>query len=274
MTSPIPFVPERFRHAAAHYLTGRAAYSPRLISRVAQSCRLDGSQRLLDLGCGPGQLSIAFSTWVAEGLALDPEPEMLRIAADLGAGIAPNIAFRNASSYDLSPDMGSFRLAVIGRAFHWMDRLDTLQRLDQLIEPEGAVALFATSHPEASAMPWMTEYQSLLDQYAQADPARARRKSGEWESHEAVLMRSAFSSLERVSVIERRRVSVDALMTRPLSMSSLSRSHLGERLDELLGRVKQLLDQHAADGWLDEWVESTALIARRQVGQSRGGRSS
>jgi hypothetical protein len=46
-------------------------------------------------------------------------------------------------------------------------------------------------------------------------------------------------------------------------MSSLSRSKLGERLDELLARLKTLLDAHAQDGWLEEWVESTALIARR-----------
>jgi hypothetical protein len=31
----------------------------------------------------------------------------------------------------------------------------------------------------------------------------------------------------------------------------------------LLGRLKPLLDAHARDGWLEEWVESTALIARR-----------
>jgi ubiquinone/menaquinone biosynthesis C-methylase UbiE len=263
VTDPIPFVPDRFRHAAAHYLTGRAAYSPRLIQRVAQACGLDGTQRLLDLGCGPGQLSIAFASWIANGLALDPEPEMLRIAAELGAGLAPNIEYRNGSSYDLSADMGLFRLAVIGRAFHWMDRADTLRRLDALIEPGGALALFATSQPEAASEPWMADYRSLLDQYSQADPARARRKSNDWVGHEAVLTQSAFSSIERVSIVERRRVSVDALMMRPLSMSSLSRSHLGERLDELMSRLKTLLDTHARDGWLDEWVESTAVIARR-----------
>ncbi|APR36863.1 class I SAM-dependent methyltransferase [Paraburkholderia sp. SOS3] len=263
MTDPIPFVPDRFRHAAAHYLTGRAAYSPRLIRRVALAAGLDGTQRLLDLGCGPGQLSIAFASWVAWGLALDPEPEMLRIASELGAGIAPNIAFRNGSSYDLGDDMGQFRLAVIGRAFHWMDRADTLRRLDTLIVPGGAVALFGTSQPESASEPWMADYQRLLDQYAQADPARARRRSDDWVGHEAMLMQSAFASIERISVVERRRVPVDALMMRPLSMSSLSRSHLGERLDELMSRLKPVLDAHARDGWLDEWVESTAVIARR-----------
>ena len=263
MSDPIPFEPERFRHAAAHYLAGRAAYSPRLVRRVAQACNLDGSQRLLDLGCGPGQLSLAFAPWFADGLALDPEPEMLRIAAELGAGIAPNIAYRAGSSYDLSPEFGAFDLVVIGRAFHWMDRADTLQRLDQLIVPGGALALFATSQADGDGAPWMAAYKSLLDEYSQAAPARARRKADDWVGHQAVLRQSPFAALERISTIERRRVSVAALMLRPQSMSSLSRSHLGERLDELLGRLKPLLDAHARDGWLEEWVESTALIARR-----------
>ncbi len=43
----------------------------------------------------------------------------------------------------------------------------------------------------------------------------------------------------------------------------LSRAHLGDRLDELLARLRPLLEVHAVDGWLDERVDSIALIARR-----------
>jgi hypothetical protein len=46
-------------------------------------------------------------------------------------------------------------------------------------------------------------------------------------------------------------------------MSSLSRERLGARLDELLERARAVLDAHARDGWLDERVDSVALIARR-----------
>jgi ubiquinone/menaquinone biosynthesis C-methylase UbiE len=263
MTTPIPFIPDRFKSNAAHYLSGRPAYSPRLIRRVAESCTLDGTQRLLDVGCGPGQLSLAFSSWVGTGVALDPEPEMLRIAADLGLGIAPNIEYRLGSSYDLSAEWGRFQLAVIGRAFHWMDRPDTLARLDQLLDPAGAVVLFATSHADDASTPWHAPYRALLDEYAQTDPAREQRKSDSWESHEIVLLKSAFNALERVSIIEKRRVALDSLFARVLSMSSLSRERLGSRLDELLARARQLLEAHAVDGSLDERVESIALIARR-----------
>lgn len=47
-------------------------------------------------------------------------------------------------------------------------------------------------------------------------------------------------------------------------MSSLSRERLGERLDELLARIRQRLDAHTTNGGLDEPIESTALIARRE----------
>jgi SAM-dependent methyltransferase len=263
MSSITPFVPNRFRHAAQHYLTGRPAYSPALIRRVAQHSGLDGTQRLLDLGCGPGQLSLAFASWVAGAVAIDPEPAMLEVAAQLGAGVAPNVEYRQGSSYDLDATLGTFRLAVIGRAFHWMDRADTLERLNAILDARGAVALFGTVHLDDPLRPWAAQYRALLDEYANEDPARAQRLATDWESHFDVLARSAFPALERISVVEYRRVSAEQLKTRPLSMSSLSRERLGERLDTLLARIDALVAEHASDGWLIERIESTVTLATR-----------
>lgn len=266
MSHVTPFIPDRFHHAAQHYLSGRPAYSPALIRRVAQHVGLDGSQRLLDLGCGPGQLSLAFASWVAQAVAVDPEPAMLEIAAQLGAGIAPNVDYRQGSSYDLGPDFGTFHLAVIGRAFHWMDRTDTLARFDTILAPRGAVALFNTSHLDDPLRPWARQYRELIDSYADTDPTRAHRKSADWESHLDVLARSAFAALERVSVVDYRRVSAAQLKARPLSMSSLSRERLGDRLDALLADIDALVATHAEeDGCLVERIESTATIATRAL---------
>jgi len=67
----------RFRSAAQYYLAGRPFYSSLLIRRVVG---LNATHRVLDLGCGPGQLAAAFGPFVGEVIALDPEPEMLEIA--------------------------------------------------------------------------------------------------------------------------------------------------------------------------------------------------
>jgi len=265
MSSTAPFASDRFRNAAQHYLSGRPAYSPALIRRVARIAGLDGTQHLLDLGCGPGQLSLAFASWVAKAVAIDPEPAMLDVAAQLGAGIAPNVEYRQGSSYDLDASLGPIHLAVIGRAFHWMDRADTLARLDTLIVERGAIALFNTAHLDDPLRPWAAQYRTLLDQYANLDPARKLRQSSDWESHADVLASSAFCAIERVSVIEYRRVSAEQLKARPLSMSSLSRERLGDKLDTLLEGIDALISAHSTDGWLIERIESTATIATRAL---------
>ena len=132
--SPEPpiFEPRRFRTAARHYLAGRPPYAARLIEDVAKFCGLSLRHHLLDLGCGPGQLAKAFAPKVGSVLGIDPEPEMLALA---GQDAAPNIEWRQGSSHDLGPELGRFQLATMGRSFHWMDRVETLRRLDRADRP-------------------------------------------------------------------------------------------------------------------------------------------
>jgi Methylase involved in ubiquinone/menaquinone biosynthesis len=93
---------------------------------LVQLTELDRAARVLDLGCGPGQLALALAPHAGEVVAVDPEPEMLRIAAENAAAAGLEIRFVEGSSADIGPGLdlgpGRFHLAVIGRAFHWMDR--------------------------------------------------------------------------------------------------------------------------------------------------------
>jgi SAM-dependent methyltransferase len=265
MDDPLPFEPRRFRTAAGHYLRGRPAYAPRLIRRVAALCGLDGQGRVLDLGCGPGQLALGFAFFAQAVVAIDPEPEMRRIAASLAEGIAPNIEIREGSSQDIGPPLGRFRLAVIGRAFHWMDRAETLRRLDAVLEPGGRVALFGTSHPDLPVNAWRGAWQELIDRYADADEHRRGRRSGGMR-HEAVLFDSRFPVLERVGVIERRVTPAEDLVERALSMSSTSRARIGDKADRLAAELREALAGFARDGLMTEVVESQALLAGRAFG--------
>jgi ubiquinone/menaquinone biosynthesis C-methylase UbiE len=108
---------------------------------MVEVCGLASTSRVLDLGCGPGSLAMAFAPLVGEVVGIDPEPEMLRIARAEAARAGLQIDFREGSSGELGADLGLFRLVAIGRAFHWMDRQETLACLDRIVEPEGAVVL-------------------------------------------------------------------------------------------------------------------------------------
>jgi SAM-dependent methyltransferase len=259
----VPFKPRRFQSAAPYYLAGRPAYPPRLIERVADLCDLDRSHRLLDLGCGPGQLALAFAPFAGELVGIDPEPAMLALAARLAAEAGLRIELIEGSSYDLGPALGSFHVVVIGRAFHWMDRADTLRRLDRLIEPGGAIALFDDDYPKLPDNRWRADFTALVEEYAAGDDDRRRRKSADWPIHESFLLDSAFAHLERIAVIERRRTPVDRLVDRALSMSSTTPDRLGARTAELADRMRAAMARHAADGLVTEVVEASALVARR-----------
>lgn len=254
----------RFHSAAAYYLQGRPAYAPALIRRVVQLCSLQPNHRLLDLGCGPGQLALAFAPFVGHVVAIDPEPEMLKIARSEAAHAGLAIEFREGSSHDLGPDLGTFHVVVIGRAFHWMDRQDTLRRLDGILERGGAVVLFGDDHPKVPANAWKEVFDRLIDRYAQADTARASRRAPGWLIHEAVLLESPFPYLERVSVIERRATPVERIVDRALSLSSVSHGQSDAQAETLIGEMREALAAFARDGMVDEVVESKALIAWRQ----------
>jgi SAM-dependent methyltransferase len=260
MIAPIPFDPHRFRAAAAHYLEGRAPYPEALIARVALLSGLRPTDRVLDLGCGPGQLAGAFAPRSAAVVGVDPEPEMLRIAAASGVANAIWVA---GSSYDIGPQLGRFRLVVIGRAFHWMDRPDTLRRLDAMVEPDGAVALFGDEHPAVSENAWQAPWRAVLDRFTHPGSARAWRRSPDWVAHESVLLESAFARLERIGVIERRRIAAETLIQRALSMSSTSCTALGEQVQAMAADLRLAIAPFVRDGTIAEVVEASALIARR-----------
>jgi len=253
---PQPLDPERYRTAAAHYERGRVPYAPALIRRVVEVVGLGPQHRVLDLGCGPGPLARRFAAFAREVVAMDPTPEMLSAARAL-AGETANIRFVAGSSYDLGPALGRFHLVVMGRSFHWMDRVDALRRLDRLIEPTGAVALFADTAPAIPTNAWRKIWLDICERYEPRNGAH--RSDPNWIRHEAVLLDSPFARLERFSVIERRALDVEMIVQRTLSMGSTSPGHLGEK-----GTAAIAADIRAAlAGVREEVVETSALVAWR-----------
>lgn len=266
MSSTESSATRRFQSAAPYYLAGRPPYAPQLISRVATLCGLTRAHRVLDLGCGPAQLGVAFAPLAAEVVGVDPEPAMLHVAAQHASSAGVSLRLIEGRAEDLASSLGTFRIAVIGRAFHWMDRARVLARLDERIEPDGAVVLFGTDHPNTAENTWEQEYRHLIERYAVDDGGRAQRHAPGWHSHESVLLDSAFACLERTSVIERRRTPVETLVDRAFSMSITAPGRLGDRAAALAAEVRAFAAAHSSGGELTEIIETDALIARRPVG--------
>jgi SAM-dependent methyltransferase len=253
---------ERFRHASQYYTTGRPTYPALLIERVADLIGLRRTDRVLDLGTGPGFLAIDFAPRAGDVTAIDPSADMLGVARANAARAGVDISFVQASSYDLDAGFGQFRLVSIGRAFHWMDREDTLRRLEGLVEPDGAVVLFSDRSPDVPANAWRGAYRAVLEKYSANDPLGAASRAA-LPSHEAVLLGSRFDVLERHAVLERRATAVERFVDRLLSVGAAWTGADPLRVQDVAGEIRAALAPFAADGVIHEVVEGGALIARR-----------
>ncbi|MFI6692797.1 class I SAM-dependent methyltransferase [Streptomyces sp. NPDC050433] len=144
-----------FRGSAAHYELGRLPYAPGFAGTVATVLGLDGRGRLLDVGCGPGIVTLAMAPYVTEVVGVDPDEDMLaeaeRQAARRGVG---NVRWVAARAEQLPAGLGEFRAVVFAQSFHWTDRDRTAAAVLGMLEPGGAfVHISDLKNPPAPTTP-------------------------------------------------------------------------------------------------------------------------
>ena len=93
-----------FAGAAPHYVPGRLPYAPGLADTLRDALDLDGTGRLLDVGCGPGVIALRLAHLFDEVVGVDADNDMLleadRLAAE--AGIV-NATWRHLRAEELPP---------------------------------------------------------------------------------------------------------------------------------------------------------------------------
>jgi SAM-dependent methyltransferase len=264
----IPFEKHRFRSAVAYY-GHRTAYPPALIDWVARRTALGPSDRVLDLGCGPGTLAVPFARLGCEVVALDPEPAMLAAARSAAQREGVTVTLVEASSDDLEAIDGPFRIVTMGRSFHWMDRQPTLEALERLVEPGGAVVLFGDERLWDDG--WRAVYDRLAEAYDTGGlTARAARRAPGWLPHEAVMAASPFPCMERHGFVMTETLTADDIVGRAYSYSATSPDRLADRREEFEAELRTALAELSPADRFSAIVEPWALVAERANGAVRG----
>ncbi|MGH7780079.1 MAG: class I SAM-dependent methyltransferase [Candidatus Binataceae bacterium] len=253
----------RFKSTVPYYARFRPRYPAALFELIASRCGLDGNGRLLDLGSGPGFIAIAMAPYFAEVVGVDPEPAMLESARHEAEVAGVNLTLVAGSSLTLSREMGTFRMAAMGRSFQWMDRDATLVTLDTIIEPGGAVALLGERLNDSPENGWRAAWEMVSRKYAAPRAYRRHWSNPAWERHEVVLRRSIFSEVDRVTVTGYRTSTVEELVGRAYSMSSTSIAMLGDRREDFERELRAALLGFDPSGVFTELIESEAIIATR-----------
>ncbi len=267
-----------FAGTAQYYEQGRLPYAPGLADTIAGMLPPDGESRsLLDVGCGPGTLSLRLADVFTHAVGLDPDPEMIaearRRASQAGWTTAE---FVQARGEDLPMNLGMFDVAAFGQSFHWMDRDQVAGTVRDMLHSGG---LFIQISDLKNAPP--------RDRSELADPAppydgirelvrkhlgpvrRAGREvllNGTPDDEVAVLARNGFDGPDRITV-----PAGEVLLRTPedviawvYSRADSAPGLFGDSLAAFDAELRALLAEAAPHGRFAEHVPDTELVVWRR----------
>lgn len=259
----IPHFHELFDGKAYYYSKYRGQYSHKLIDIVAETCRLDGEGRLLDLGCGTGKLTFPLAGYFREAIGIDISQDMLQSAqsqSDL-LGIK-KLKWVKMSWEAIGPEMGGFRLITAGDAFHWMDREKVLGLCYDRLAPGGAVALVGQGHMLGSrSLSWQRAVQSVVDEWFGGE---ARDHKNADVSDVQVLKNSAFQRTLTGHISSTRKRDIQSIIGYLYSTSTCSKSLLGSQTTAFERDVHDALNDVDPSGVFEEPVTDYYIIAFKE----------
>jgi SAM-dependent methyltransferase len=253
----------RFDSTVPFYARYREPYSGNFFREVARREGLQGSERLIDIGCGPGSLAIGFAPYVKSCVGVDVETEMLEAARVEAARAGVHIGLLQARIEELPEDIGAFQAVTIGRALHWFDREKAIAVLERVVAANGWIAICGTrSHsaaaqgPSVTSQEWTGKFHDVRRAWSDTDDTRYRINLDDW------FRGSRFRKVDDIEVTESHQVTIADLIGRALSLSVTSPEVLGDRRPAFEAALQEALEPLSSDGVFEEQVTAIATIFR------------
>ena len=168
---------------AAEY-SRRSTLQETMAEEVLALLDLEGSERVLDIGCGDGKITAEIAARLPRGsvLGVDASHEMISFASShFGPATRPNLRFQAADARHL-PFKNEFELVVSFNALHWVPQQDAplrsirsammpAGRAQLRLVPAGARKSLEDVVEETRRLPrWSAYYRDFHDPYLHLTP--------------------------------------------------------------------------------------------------------
>jgi SAM-dependent methyltransferase len=244
----------RFASTVAYYENARPPYGAGFFAAAAQQLGLDRTQRLLDIGAGPGILAIGFKPFCREVIGVDPEPAMVEWARAAAERAGAAATFVEGRFEDVAAGLGIFDVVTIGRAIHWLDPKFARAALERLVAPRGRILVCHASSVEDGRNPWLDAFKGVRDRWRDDRPQHDRHAffgGGPFVASGTILVEGSYA------------VPVERFADRLLSMSTSSPERLGDEVPSMKSAMREALAPFAANGVIQDVVEAEAEVFER-----------
>lgn len=257
--------PSLYSGSADYYATGRMPYPPGVIEAIRQTLGLDGTGRLLDVGAGPGSLTLPLAGFFGETVALDADADMVetgRIEAE-SRGLR-SISWKTLRAEELPADLGKFRAITFAQSFHWMDQPVVAGIVAGMLEEDGSVVHVAATTDRGTGdtprtslhypqPPW-EEIRELVARYLGEERRAGKgfRPTEAFGTEHEVFAAAGFGEPKTFEVphnVARIRT-VKEIVAAVYSLSYSAPHLFGDKKDDFDAELHDLLSSHAASGVL------------------------
>jgi SAM-dependent methyltransferase len=158
-----------YSSVADAYNKVRPRYPQEIITRAVEIAQLTPDSKILELGCGPGNATVAFAKYGFSMLCLEPSPAACQFAIKNCAAY-PNVNIQQTTfeEWELTPHQ--FNAVLAATSFHWMNPETAYAKAAEALKDNGTLILLWNMTPQ----PDYEVYQNLQEIYKIYAPASAR----------------------------------------------------------------------------------------------------
>ncbi len=253
--------PTLYEGSAEYYAAGRMPYPQGIADALRDALALDGTGSYLDVGCGPGSLTMLLAPLFAHATGIDADEEMIRVAKRADS----TIDWRCMRAEELPADLGPQRVVTFAQSFHWLDRPLVAGIVRGMLAPGGAVVhVGATTHEgvDGSTTP-REEIRELVTAYLGSTrrAGKGMLPEGTPAGENEIFAAAGFEGPQVVEV-ERGELhdrTEDQIVASVFSLSSAAPHLFGDRLEAFERDLRQLLRDHSPEGTFVERARGITL---------------
>lgn len=229
-----------FDENALAYDTYRPKYPSTIIETIIHRSNLKREDKIVEIGCGTGQITVDFLRKGFNLLAIEKGASLSKLALK---NIAP---FQNGkvinTTFEKWKPSEKFKVVLSAQAFHWIEKKAGMDKISNLLEKDGSVALVWNVDASESTTFW-EKTKPVYDKYFPVTKEEQSLSAMIDDIVEYLQSRTDFGHVERIEYLSEKIYSKEDY----LGLLSTYSNHMAlekEHRDSFFHEIANIIQEH------------------------------